>query len=82
MKITDETRKYWAEKSAAILDAYDKGLINTKDPLEKAQIDWAKQSTAEKEAALNGADSIIDRWQAEADAMADTDDEDTEKGAK
>lgn len=75
MTITEETRKYWEEKSAAILDAYKKGLISTKDPIQEAQIEWAKQTTAEKEAALKGCDGIIDRWQAETDAMSDDDTE-------
>lgn len=71
MTITKETRKYWEEKSAAILDAYDKGLISTKDPIQEAQIAWAKETTAEKEAAVKDCDGIIDRWQAETDAIAD-----------
>ena len=75
MKVTEETRKYWEERSAAILDAYQKGLISTEDPIQKARIEWAKETTAEKEAALKDCDGIIDRWQAETDAMSDDDTE-------
>ena len=73
MKVTEETRKYWEERSAAILDAYQKGLISTEDPIQKARIEWAKETTTQKEAALQGCDGIIDRWQAETDAMSEED---------
>ena len=56
--ITEETRKYWEERSAAILDAYQKGLISTEDPIQKARIEWAKETTAPQKAALKGCDGI------------------------
>lgn len=72
MIITDETRKFWEERSAVILDAYAKGLLDDKDPIDKAEIEWAKESTEVKEAALLRLEAIQDRWQSETDTMCES----------
>lgn len=56
--------------------------LDPSDPFYKAQVEWDKTPEKERKEFYERNSGIIDRWQAETDAMADTDEEDTEKGAK
>lgn len=65
--VSSETLKYWAKESATIIKLKEK--LDLSDPFMKARLEWAEMSEEEKIRYYSEKAPIVDRWQAETEAM-------------